>query len=162
MAVFFMRGSYVITIIFVAFACLSDIADGYIARKYGQKTRLGSFLDPATDKVLLATGNILLVIKGVLPLWYFFTVISRDIFQLAATLILHIKKVKWEPNPNVFGRVAAGLQGTVIFLGIFHLAFLSIKPVITAAIFACVAFTVLSLVAYFIDFSKLIKGQKEV
>jgi CDP-diacylglycerol--glycerol-3-phosphate 3-phosphatidyltransferase len=48
------------TVVFVL-AAVTDIADGYIARKTGQMSRFGEFLDPVADKIMVATALILLV-----------------------------------------------------------------------------------------------------
>ncbi|RXK88626.1 CDP-diacylglycerol--glycerol-3-phosphate 3-phosphatidyltransferase [Chlorobaculum sp. 24CR] len=62
-----------------AFASLTDIYDGYHARKYGQITRLGAFLDPLADKLLITTAFLFYVWEGYLALWMVLLVAARDI-----------------------------------------------------------------------------------
>lgn len=50
-------------------AFITDIADGYIARKYNQITKLGRVLDPLADKLMKAAAAVCLVVAGHAPLW---------------------------------------------------------------------------------------------
>jgi CDP-diacylglycerol---glycerol-3-phosphate 3-phosphatidyltransferase len=66
-------------VIVFAFASLTDIYDGYHARKYGQITRLGAFLDPLADKLLITSAFLFYVWEGYLALWMVLLVAARDI-----------------------------------------------------------------------------------
>lgn len=68
-----------IGVIVFAVASLTDIYDGYHARKYGQITRLGAFLDPLADKFLITTAFLFYVWQGYLALWMVLLVTARDI-----------------------------------------------------------------------------------
>lgn len=59
-------------------AALTDILDGYLARKTGQVTDIGKFLDPLADKVMVATALILLINLGRLPAWIGLIIILRE------------------------------------------------------------------------------------
>jgi CDP-diacylglycerol--glycerol-3-phosphate 3-phosphatidyltransferase len=60
-------------------ASLTDIYDGYHARKYGQITRLGAFLDPLADKFLITAAFLIYVWLGYLALWMVLLVTLRDV-----------------------------------------------------------------------------------
>ena len=60
-------------------ASLTDAYDGYHARKYGEITRLGAFLDPLADKLLITSAFLLYVAQGYLALWMVLLVAARDI-----------------------------------------------------------------------------------
>ncbi|MDD5492163.1 MAG: CDP-alcohol phosphatidyltransferase family protein, partial [bacterium] len=68
-----------IAIIIFVFAIFTDYLDGLVARKKKMLTPLGTFLDPAADKLLLVTTFITLAIRNVIPLWVMIIVISRDV-----------------------------------------------------------------------------------
>lgn len=66
-------------VIVFAIASLTDIYDGYHARKYGETTRLGAFLDPLADKLLITAAFLLYVWLGYLQLWMVLLVVVRDV-----------------------------------------------------------------------------------
>ena len=64
------------------FACLTDVADGYLARKYGWMTRLGRVLDPMADKLLQMTLLVCFGIKQLLSFWLIVPFILKELTQL--------------------------------------------------------------------------------
>jgi len=66
-------------VIVFAVASITDAYDGYHARKYGETTRLGAFLDPLADKFLITAAFLLYVHMGYLVLWMVILVAVRDI-----------------------------------------------------------------------------------
>ena len=70
-------GSLVIACIFVV-AALTDLLDGYIARKYQIVTTMGKFLDPIADKLIVNTAMILMIPLGRIPAWIVAVIIIRD------------------------------------------------------------------------------------
>lgn len=61
------RGSHVLAAIIFTFAAMTDWLDGYLARSLGQVSKLGTFLDPVADKLIVVTALVLLVGDRVLP-----------------------------------------------------------------------------------------------
>ena len=99
-----------------AVAVVSDAVDGFIARRYNQKTELGAFLDPLADKTLLVSALILLSIHfrespfQRLPLWFPVLVISRDLMLLGGTVLIHMLAGKMRPRPRIVGKCATLFQ----------------------------------------------------
>src|SRR6266571_7308831 len=100
-------------------ASLSDGLDGYVARRYHQRSSLGVILDPIADKGLLLSGIITLSISnwsevepdyGRFPVWFPVLVISRDPVILVGAGILHLLNGKVQVKPNWTGKVATVCQ----------------------------------------------------
>ena len=70
---------YFATLIFL-FAALTDLYDGYIARKYGVVTGFGKFMDPLADKILVSTAFISFVALGYVKAWMILVIIVREFF----------------------------------------------------------------------------------
>lgn len=68
----------VATLIFLT-AALTDLLDGYFARVLNQSSRLGSFLDPVADKLLVVSALCILLHLGRLPAWVIIVIVSREI-----------------------------------------------------------------------------------
>ena len=64
--------------LFFGMASVTDILDGFFARKYGDVTILGKFLDPLVDKLLVSLTMIMLIPLGRIPVWMVMVIISRE------------------------------------------------------------------------------------
>jgi len=100
-----------------AIAAISDGVDGYIARRYHQKSELGVFLDPLADKALLVSALILLSIRfkdgtpfDQLPLWFPVLVVSRDLMLLVGTVLIHMLAGRVTARPRLVGKCATFFQ----------------------------------------------------
>lgn len=92
-------------------AALTDVLDGYIARRFGLITRLGKLLDPAADKILTAAAFISLVEMGMAPAWMVVTIISREfaISTLRSVAAGHnvVISAAWSGKIKTFSQVIA-------------------------------------------------------
>ncbi|MEI6562519.1 MAG: CDP-diacylglycerol--glycerol-3-phosphate 3-phosphatidyltransferase [Verrucomicrobiota bacterium] len=103
----------VAAILLFALAALSDGIDGYIARHYNQRTRLGLVLDPIADKGLLLAGIITLSFSNwhyEFPLWFPILVISRDVVIVSGALLLRYINGEVTVKPSWMGKTATALQ----------------------------------------------------
>jgi len=91
-------------------ASLSDGLDGYIAKKYDWNTRLGAFLDPAGDKLLVAWSFGTLAFLGQVPVWLAVIVISRDVLIVAGSFMYHYLVRRLEGDPTVISKLNTGLE----------------------------------------------------
>jgi len=78
-------------VVVFAVASLTDIYDGYHARKYGVESRLGAFLDPLADKLLITAAFLLYVWMGYLVLWMVVLVVVRDVVITALRVYAEYK-----------------------------------------------------------------------
>lgn len=98
-----------------AIAAVADGVDGYVARRYNQRSELGSILDPLADKMLLLSGILLLSIYHQnlipqIPTWLTATVVSRDIMLILGLGILYYTSGKVKVIPVFTGKLATFLQ----------------------------------------------------
>src|SRR5246127_1392517 len=137
-------------------AAISDGLDGYVARRYNQRSSLGVILDPLADKGLLLSGIITLSISnwsdinpdyGRFPAWFPVLVISRDAVILVGAMILYLLNGKVHVKPNWTGKVATVLQMVAIGWVMLQLRLFPLLYVVLAAGF----FTVVSGVVYVTD-----------
>lgn len=107
-------------LIIVFVAGLSDVLDGFAARRWHQRTKVGTLIDPLADKILLSTAFILLAVRSlgftyVIPLWLMAVVIARDFIILAGGVVIFLIRGRREFPPTVFGKVSTVLQVATIF-----------------------------------------------
>lgn len=100
-------------------AAILDGVDGYIARRYNQRSELGAILDPAADKMLLLSGLIILTLNNEphlysIPLWCTATILGRDVILLGGLGIIYYIKGKIKMGPRLISKVATFLQMALI------------------------------------------------
>jgi len=137
-------------------AAASDGLDGYVARRYKQRSTLGAILDPIADKGLLLSAIITLSISnwsdvdpdyGRFPAWFPVLVITRDAVILVGAGVLHLLNGKVHVKPRWPGKVATVLQMAAIAWVMLQLHFLPLLYIVIAA----GVFTFISGVVYVMD-----------
>lgn len=105
-----------------AVASICDGVDGYIARRYNQKSELGAVLDPLADKLLLVSAVVLFSFDHAphfeqIPLWLTGTIIGRDILLLTGLVVIHLMVGRVKVRPRFIGKLATVLQmGVVLWI----------------------------------------------
>lgn len=145
-------------------AAASDGLDGYVARKYNQRSSLGVILDPIADKGLLLSGIITLSISswsqiapqyGKFPVWFPVLVITRDTVILVGSALLHLLNGKVTVRTSWTGKVATVLQMAAIAWVMLQLRILPLSYVVGAA----GLFTFVSGVIYVMDGMRQLHAQ---
>lgn len=93
-----------------AFLCfliagISDGVDGYLARRYGQRTELGAYLDPLADKLLLVSIFVTLAMLKIMPAWIAILVASRDVMIVGAVLLSRLMDKPVRMAPSMLSKV---------------------------------------------------------
>ena len=90
-----------------AIAGLTDLLDGVIARRAGQQSSLGAWLDPMADKLLAVGTFVVLTIPGLglanpLPIWLTVLIITRDVVIVATVAIVNLAVGRRTFKPSIF------------------------------------------------------------
>ena len=100
-------------------AAVSDAVDGLLARLLHQRTVLGSYLDPAADKLLSASSFITLAILNILPGWLAVIVISRDVIICLGILILFFTSHSLKIQPSLASKLTTTFQLCTVIYSLF-------------------------------------------
>ena len=126
-------------------ASVTDAFDGYLARKWGQESKIGAMLDPIADKGLLLTAIITLSVSDwryTLPLWFPVVVIARDAVVVLGCVLLRLAHDHLEVRPSWMGKTGTALQMIALAWAMFQL------PRLELAVWPAGLFTLLSGLEY--------------
>jgi cardiolipin synthase len=131
-------------------AALTDLLDGYVARQRGSQSRLGAFLDPMADKLLLVSSFVTLTWLKALPFWIAAVVISRDLILMVGALAIHMAGGRITPRPTRSGKLTTFFQVLTVLAGLLA-PFYHVTFVTRAVIWLAATFTVLSGLQYIVQ-----------
>jgi cardiolipin synthase len=135
-------------------AGVTDVLDGYIARKYDIITEIGTVLDPLADKIMLIAAVVCLGIIGRVPFLAVLIVTVKESFMIVSGLILYYRKEKLVIPSNKYGKIATVL----ISISILLLILLPTSNIALYLLYFTIAFKLLALFKYYIAYSNKIKG----
>jgi cardiolipin synthase (CMP-forming) len=108
---------YRIALLLFILQSVSDMLDGFLARVMRQKTPLGAYLDPMADKVMLASSYIVLLYKGLVPLWLVLVVLLRDVVITVGFWVLVRISPDRQPKPSLISKATTVFQMlTVVYI----------------------------------------------
>ncbi len=119
---------YRIALIIFFVAAATDAFDGFLAREFNWRTRLGAIADPLADKTLLIVAYLMLTLTGVLPVWLFWLVLGRDILIVVGGLAFHYGVGRFDMEPSLPGKLNTMIQVLVALAIIILLAGLPMQP----------------------------------
>ena len=162
---------FILALVIFVLAGVTDGLDGLLARRFDQKSQLGTILDPIADKLMMVTSFVVLSMKSVfpqpvpshlpIPFWVTIAVISRDVFILVGAAAINIVTGFRGFRPSLLGKINTTVQ--IVAIGIIMLA-ASIPygtgyylPTVYATVFT---FAVLSGAHYVFFVSKLLNEDR--
>jgi cardiolipin synthase len=107
-------------LVLLVVAGLSDGFDGLLARKLKQQTRLGQYLDPIADKLLLSSTFLVLSIVHQIPWKYTVLVFSRDLIILATCAVIYATTNLRDFSPSIFGKINTFAQILTVFFVVLY------------------------------------------
>ncbi len=111
---------FLLALVLIVIAGLSDALDGYLARTFDWRTRLGGLLDPLADKLLLVTVILTLTFMGLTPVWVAGVVIGRDLIIISGAIAYHYLIGPVAPAPSLISKFNTICQLIYIILVIGH------------------------------------------
>ena len=134
-----------------AAAALTDLLDGYVARRSGSQSRLGAFLDPIADKLLLTASFVTLTYLKALPFWIAAVVITRDVILVGGAFVIHMLGARIYPRPTWAGKAATFFQIVAVLAGLTA-RYVGLPPLARGAVMWLAAgFTVISGLQYIVQ-----------
>lgn len=109
------NGHYFWALILFVLAGISDGLDGLLARVLKQQTKIGQYLDPMADKLLLSTMFLVLSVLHRIPWKFTVLVFSRDICIVAVSAVLYVAAGLRDFRPSIFGKANTFAQVAAIF-----------------------------------------------
>jgi cardiolipin synthase (CMP-forming) len=122
-AVTLVHHQYMATLALFGAAAVSDVADGFLAKRFGWQTRLGAVLDPAADKLLLATVFVTLAALRLVPLWLMAAAVVRDIIIVLGAIAYRVYIGPVEASPSTISKLNTACQAAFILAVIGRLEF---------------------------------------
>jgi cardiolipin synthase len=152
-------------------AGVTDGLDGLLARRFDQRSQLGTILDPIADKLMLVTSFVVLSMRSVfpqplpthlpVPFWVTVAVISRDVFILVGAAAINIVTGFRGFRPSLLGKINTTVQivaiAAIIFAASVPFGTGYYLPTIYTTVFA---FAVLSGAHYVFFVSKLLNEDR--
>ncbi len=152
--------SYFQSLVVLTISGLTDVLDGFLARRLNMQTILGAYMDPIADKALISSCYIALAITGIIPSWLAVIIISRDVIILLGILVLFLLSVPVEINPSRVSKITTVFQVVTVILVLFAQSFPAsgISPLVIPFFWFTGALTVISGLSYMIRGVRLIGG----
>ena len=142
-------------------AGLTDAFDGLIARRTGQKSTLGAWLDPMADKLLALSTFIVLTMPGLglanrLPIWLTVMIITRDVVIVVTVAIVNLAIGKRTFKPSIYGKIATATYMVTAVVAMFFNYLGYPSRWVDACVYASLAITLISSFHYIFHASRII------
>ena len=142
-------------------AGLTDVIDGFLARRFNWITNLGKILDPFADKLMQCTVLVCMVTKRLIPLWLVIPFILKEFLMLLGGLLI-IKKRRVVVVSNIFGKMTVVFFYAAVVLCITARDFLGQHPTVLYIVCSLVLVAAISaLVNYATTYFKSLKNQND-
>jgi len=144
-------------------AGVTDALDGLIARRSGQKSSFGAWLDPMADKLMLLSAFVVLTLPNLglanrLPVWLTVLMISRDVGIVLTVLIVNLAVGPRTFRPTILGKVATGTYIVTAAVAMFFNYRGYHSPLFDLAVYLSLAITLLSGLHYIRHAARIIEG----
>ena len=136
-------GHYLNAFILCILASLSDLLDGFIARKFSAESKLGFYLDALADKFFIFSLYVIIGTKLLLPLYLIILVVFRDIFISGSYLLSFLSKVEFNLRTTMISKVNTFFQMLLIIFVLANSANLFIGFIFTDFLITLLSYIVI-------------------
>ena len=144
-------------------AGLSDALDGYIAKRFDRRTRLGAMLDPTADKAMLAGVYVSLWLVGQLPGWLVGLVVLRDVWIVVGFFLIQMTAGPKPLGPTHLSKINTLVQIALVGFVLARLGLaIETGPATWLLIAAAAVTTVLSGLFYLVRWARILTGSAQV
>ena len=141
-------------------AGLSDALDGYIAKRFDRRTRLGALLDPTADKAMLAGVYVTLGLAGQLPGWLVGLVVLRDLLIVVGFFLIQMTAAPKRFDPLSISKLNTLVQLSLVGFVLAQGLGIEAEPVKWLLIAAAAVTTVLSGLSYLARWARILAGSE--
>lgn len=143
-------------------AGFTDALDGFLAKRFGWETELGSYLDPLADKALLVSVYVVLGWIGHLPLWLTIMVVFRDVLIIGGAVVVMAIIGTFKAQPMFVSKLNTTLQIALAATVLAKLGHdLAIDGLTWALIWATAVTTFASGMAYLVRWTRRLNAEEE-
>jgi cardiolipin synthase len=141
LVLFIVDGRFAAALLILVLAGFSDGLDGFLAKRFDWRTRLGGLLDPAADKLLLVGAFASLSYVGLLPVELTLVVVGRDVVIVVGAVCYQWLIAPVEGEPSVISKLNTACQLAMLFFTLTSAAYAWPPPVSLLVLGATVVFT---------------------
>jgi cardiolipin synthase len=114
--IYLINNQFMVALILFLICAVSDGLDGVLARVLSQKSKLGAYMDPLADKLVLVAAFVALSIIGILPPWLAVTVITRDTLILLGISVLFLNRLEIIIKPSFLSKMTTWAQFATVLI----------------------------------------------
>jgi cardiolipin synthase len=138
-----LHGELITTIALFGAAAVSDAADGFLAKRFGWQSAVGSVLDPGADKLLLATVFVVLAVLHWVPLWFMEAAVARDLIIVSGAIAYRLWFGPIDVRPSAVSKLNTLCQALYI-LGVVARQEFAAPPAWVVVMFGAFSFVTIA------------------
>ena len=142
------RHQYTAVLWMFAFLGITDVIDGYLARKLKATSRIGAYIDPLADKLLLSGMFVVLAATGAIETWLAVAVLGRDVLILVAAGTLFFATGRRNFPPSPWGKLSTFVQILFVMFAVGELAGIVGATIVAILKWAAASLIAISLIDY--------------
>jgi cardiolipin synthase len=146
-----LSGQYGWVLLMFLFAGFTDGLDGFLAKRFDWRSRLGGILDPLADKLLLASSFLTLTYIGIAPVWLLIVVVARDVIIVAGAVSYRVFIGDFEASPTLISKANSALQLLYVLTAVADAGFgVPGRPLVNLVGYGVLATTAISGIDYMV------------